>query len=208
MNTESSPGKRLEGSSFAFAASSCALLVARRALAQPVPHGKGTCGSRTDWQTRACAGQRARRAFSLIELAVVILVLGILSAVSVPRFADALRYHRISAAADRIVADLVRAQSAAYGSSTSKTVTFNVAASTYEVAGVSSLDRSSGSYVVDLKVSPYLSSLVTVWDQTGIQSITFNGYGLPDKGGTIVVGCSGAQKVISISASTGAAAVQ
>ena len=62
--------------------------------------------------------------------------------------------------------------------------------------------------MVDLKVSPYLSSLITVWDQTGTQSITFNGYGLPDKGGTIVVGCSGAQKVILVNSSTGSAAIQ
>jgi prepilin-type N-terminal cleavage/methylation domain-containing protein len=149
-----------------------------------------------------------RRAVSMIELVVVILIIGILSAASLPRFSSSLTQYRLTAAANRIVTDLARAQSAAYGSSASKTVTFNVGAGSYEITGVKSLEHSSGSYVVDLTADPYQSGLMSVWGQTGAQSITFNGYGLPDKGGTIVVVCGGASKAISVSATTGTAVLQ
>lgn len=151
---------------------------------------------------------RLRGAFSLIELTIVILVLGILSAVSVPRFTDSLRQYRVQAAADRIVADLARTQAAAYGSSASKTITFNVSAGSYQVTGVKSLDHSSSAYSVELTQDPYQCTLVSVWDQIGMQSLIFDGYGLPNKGGNIVVSCGGALKTIKVSSSTGTAVIQ
>lgn len=151
---------------------------------------------------------RSPSGFSFIELTIVILVIGILSAISIPRFADSLTQYRVSAAASRIVADVARAQGAAYGSSSSKTITFNVPANTYTVTGVKALDHPSGAYVVELARDPYQCRLVSVWGQTSTQTLTFNGYALPDKGGTIVVACGNAQKAIVVSTTTGTAVIQ
>lgn len=148
------------------------------------------------------------RGFSLIELVIVVLITAVMVAVAVPRWSESLQKFRAANAASRIVADLSLAQSAAYGSSTSKTVTFTVGSDQYVVAGVTPLNRSSGSYLVQLTEPPYQSTLVSVWGQTGTQTITFNGYGLPDKGGSIVVAAGGIQRIIVVDASSGKATVQ
>ena len=51
-----------------------------------------------------------RRAFSLVELVIVILVLGILAGAAAPRYASALRWKRLESSAYRIAADLRRAR--------------------------------------------------------------------------------------------------
>ncbi len=138
----------------------------------------------------------------------MLLILSILVAVAAPRWSQALKTFRVQNAAARIAADLARAQAAAYNSSAPKTVTFAVATSQYVVGGVTPLNRSSGTYQVQLNDAPYYSALVAVWGQTGTQTITFNGYGLPDKGGSIVVVSGAMQKLVVVDALTGRASVQ
>ena len=148
------------------------------------------------------------RGFSLPEIVIVVLIMGVLAAVATPRFVSSLAKQRVAQAANRVAADLARAQSAAYGTSASKTVTFTVGTSQYLMSGVTSLKSSSGSYVVVLSDDPYSCTLVSVWGQTGTQDITFNGYGLPNKGGNIVVAAGGFQKTIVVDATSGTAVVQ
>ena len=141
-------------------------------------------------------------------MSIVMLLTAILTAVAVPKWANALQNFRASSAASRIAADLALARSFAYSSSTSRTVTFAVASSSYTVDGVTPLNRASGTYVVSLNEDPYRCTLVSVWGQGGSQTITFDGYGKPNKGGTIIVAAGNAQKSIVVSAQTGAAVVQ
>ena len=157
---------------------------------------------------RLCAQRINRDGFTLLELAIVLLITAILTAVAVPKWAGALQSFRASTAASRIAADLALAQSAAYSSSASKTVNFSVADSQYTLVGVAPLKRSTGSYIVSLADHPYRCTLVSVWGQTGPQSITFDGYGKPNRGGTIIVAAGGNQKSIVINADSGVAVVQ
>jgi type II secretion system protein H len=152
--------------------------------------------------------RRGSRGFTLIELVIVLLIMGIMLAAAAPKWTQTLQTYRVSNAASRIVADLARAQSAAYNTSSSKTVTFTVGSHQYQVSGVASLNRSAGPYLVKLQEMPYQSQLVTVWGQTGTQTITFNGYGLPDKGGSIVVAAGSWQKTVVVDPATGTAVIQ
>ena len=151
---------------------------------------------------------RQRRGFSFLEIVIVVLITAIMVAIAMPRWSGSLQKFRVSNAAARIVADLSLAQSAAYCSSTSKTVTFTVGSSQYVVSGVAPLQRASGTYLVQLNNDLYQSTLSTVWGQTGTQTITFNGFGLPDKGGSIVVVSGNMQKTIVVDSSSGKATVQ
>src|SRR5204863_23675 len=58
----------------------------------------------------------SRRAFSLIEITLVLMVMGVLAALAVPRYASALARYRADAAARRIVADLDLARTTARSS--------------------------------------------------------------------------------------------
>jgi type II secretory pathway pseudopilin PulG len=171
-------------------------------LNRPAPCHRRTCS------VRARTIVNRRSAISLLEMVIVIALISIMSAVALPRWSASLQSQRVNQAASRIAADLGRAQDVAYNTGTSKTVTFNVALNQYDVAGVTPLNRHSGPYVVALNEDPYQCKLVSVWSQQGTQTITFNAYGLPDKGGDIIVTAGGLQKIINIDSGTGAVVVK
>ena len=151
---------------------------------------------------------RRPRGISLIEVVIVILMISILSAVALPRWSAAVQFQRVRHAADRLVTDLSRAREAAYNTSTAKVITFTVGSSQYLISGVKGLDQSSRPYIISLNDDPYRCTIVSVWGQRGTQTLTFNGYGLPDRGGTIIVSAGSLQKSIVIDAGTGTAVVQ
>lgn len=156
----------------------------------------------------------AVRGFSLIELVMVIAILATMSAIAVPRYANALTNYRVDSAARRIVADLAYAQSQARESSSSRTVSFDTASDSYRLNDVADIDRSSGAYVIDLRGEPYRATLVSaVFDDSSdvadlLDEVVFNGYGLPDSGGTIVVTVGTTSKTIVLDPDTGQAVVQ
>lgn len=146
-----------------------------------------------------------RPGFTLLELTVVLLLISILAVTAAPNWTASLQRLRVSNAANRIVADLASVQSAAYGSSESKTVTFAVKSNQYTVSGISPLKLGAAPYVVDLSVDPIQCTLVSVFGQTSNQTITFNGYGVPNRGGNIIVSSGDLQKTIVVDPTSGLA---
>ncbi|XAL98863.1 prepilin-type N-terminal cleavage/methylation domain-containing protein [Phycisphaeraceae bacterium D3-23] len=130
----------------------------------------------------------ARRGFSLIELALVVALIAVLGAIAAPRFASASARQRADAAANRLEADLKLAQTTARATSADYTIRFMTKASYECIAADGTLERT-----VSLRNEPYGVTLNYVLDQTG-NDLVFNGYGLPDGGGTITI--TGGDKTI------------
>ena len=74
-----------------------------------------------------------RHGLTMIELIVVVLLIGIITAVAAPRFADAVVRYRADAAAKRVAADLEFARRIAKTSGKSQTVTFSLIANGYSL---------------------------------------------------------------------------
>jgi Tfp pilus assembly protein FimT len=153
-----------------------------------------------------CRSQaQASRAFSVIELTIVILIMSIFAAASAPAFMDSLLFHRVEAASRRVKADIEYCRQLARLKSTTQTITFT-AAGTYTVSGAKSMGKSTGTYAVNLKQSPYsLDSAVANFSNTLV--LSFNGYGSPSSGGTVVLTAKTHQCTVTVDSVTGAATI-
>ena len=158
-----------------------------------------------DPRKRNCA-RAAALGFSLLEVVLVLLIIGIMASITVPRVAKVLAVQRVEAAAHRIAADLALAQRQARIASTAKKIGFDVAGDSYALSGVRHLSRAGATYTVKLTDEPYGVKLVSA-NFDGDTELTFDGYGVPDSGGSAVVACSAESYRITVAAQTGAVTV-
>jgi prepilin-type N-terminal cleavage/methylation domain-containing protein len=147
-----------------------------------------------------------RPAYTLVEIVVVLAIMAILWAIAAPRYAAAMSRYRAEAAARRIAADLAMARQQAIQTSSSVTVSFDQINNAYTIPGITSLDRKSSNYTVNLAADPYQVTLGTVPFLLG--QVTFNAYGSADQSGTITVqSASGFQWTITLEATFGKVSV-
>ena len=151
---------------------------------------------------------RRQPAFSLIELVLVLAIITVMSAMAVPRYTRAQQRYRADAAAQRLLADLAMARSRANTTSTSQAVIFTVATSQYQMPGVTDLKNQSSNYTVKLGDAPYQATLQSVDFGGGAVQVTFDGYGNPSSGGTLVIQAGEFVRTILLNANTGKAALQ
>lgn len=145
-----------------------------------------------------------RRAFTLVELAVVIAILAILSAIAIPRFASASARRALDASAQRIVADLRHARQHALATSAPVAVTFDADTDSYVVAAPSPLGNAT-SYRVDLSDPPLSCRISATTLASSI--VTFSAHGLPANSGDVTIQAGRFSRTISISAGVPAPAV-
>ncbi len=164
-----------------------------------------------------------RRAFSLVELTMVMLVMGILAAVAAPRYFESIARFRVEAAALRIAADLnhVRARAKMKGLSAPEWVVFYPNFELYQLVNDPDPNWKSYEYWVDLWKSAYPVDLVSVEFTntagfTSNSSVKFDLYGKACSGdflpaplvsGEIIVQSGNQQRTVTIDPVTGEARV-
>jgi prepilin-type N-terminal cleavage/methylation domain-containing protein len=149
------------------------------------------------------AAPTTRRAFSLMELVVVLAIVAITAAIAAPRYANAIARYRAETAARRVAADLAYARSLARQTSADQTVVFDPPTDVYTLAGVDDPDRPGQPYTVALADRPYHADL-TAASFGGVKSVTFDGFGTPSSGGTVTIRVGDYLYTLTVEADTGA----
>ena len=152
-------------------------------------------------------GRQRSAGFSLIELVLVLTIISVLSAIAVPRYAGALARYRADAAARRVVADLDYARQRARSSSSSVTAAFLPGQDLLLITGTISMDDPSASWRTDLSGSPYRAD-ITASVFGADNTVTFNGFGDPDTGGTVILTVGSETRSVVLDVNTGKAVVQ
>jgi type II secretory pathway pseudopilin PulG len=140
----------------------------------------------------------------MIELVIVVMVMSILAAVSAPAFIDSLLFHRVESAARRVKVDLELARQNARLTSAARSVSFT--SSGYTLSSLQHLDKPSAAYIVNLTASPYqLDSAAANFANS--QVVSFDAYGTPSSGGTVVLAAKNHQCIVTLNGSTGAVTI-
>lgn len=140
--------------------------------------------------------RRTNRAFSLVEIAMVVALMGTLAAIAAPRYATFLREQRLDSAERKIRADLALAQRRARYLGAAQTVSFVTATNHYSIVGMADPDRVGMTYAVKLADEPYRVTLVSA-NVGGDNDLVFDGHGAPDTAGNIVISLGGQTRTIS-----------
>ena len=175
-----------------------AIVTARPALARLRSYRTGGTGA---------TGATGRPAFTLFELLIVTLIISIVAAVAVPRYANSVGRYRAEAAARRVAADLNLARAKAKSASSTRNVTFNMAAGMYTLSGIKNLDHSTDPYTVNLAGAPYYVN-ITYADFGGVPQAQFDMYGTALWGGTVKVRTGDYERTVSLVKSDGSITVQ
>jgi prepilin-type N-terminal cleavage/methylation domain-containing protein len=146
-------------------------------------------------------------AFTLVEMVMCMVIMVMFTAIAAPRYATSIAHYRVDVAARRLAGDLNWARALARSSSTSQSVVFNSASSTYTLSNVNNPDNPSQIYSVNLLGDPYKATLTSV-SFNGATTLTFDGFGTPSASGTAVITCGSATKTITVNADDGAVSIQ
>lgn len=144
--------------------------------------------------------------FTLIELVIVTMIIGIMSAVAAPRFAESLAIYRVEAAARQLRSDLAESRLRAKATSAAQVIQFDDAVESYVLIGVPDLDHPSQDHTILLR-SRFQAAIASV-DCGGDAELSFDGYGMPDSSAQIVIQCGSHQRTVAVAAETGLASVQ
>jgi prepilin-type N-terminal cleavage/methylation domain-containing protein len=149
----------------------------------------------------------ARRGFTLAELVIVVLIIGILTAMATPKFAASLKRAQADAACLRVKADLNLARQTAISRSTTQSVQFIANSAVYTLPGIADLDNPAlAAYSVNLAEGEY-RAVVTAASFGAGATVQFDRYGQAIDGGSVTISAGGIMKTISVDATSGAVTI-
>ncbi|MEQ9406110.1 MAG: prepilin-type N-terminal cleavage/methylation domain-containing protein [Fuerstiella sp.] len=155
--------------------------------------------------------------FTIVEMLVVVLIIGVLASVAVPRLAEATHQQRVRAAALRIAAELNLARYTAKTRGRHQEVQFSVNRNRYDLPDMPHPDTPGAEYRVKLGEGMYPVTLVAADFSSGDgseASIRFDMYGRPSAGsqplvsGLVTVRSGSASAGVSIDPVSGKATIQ
>ncbi|TWT47571.1 hypothetical protein Pla111_11860 [Botrimarina hoheduenensis] len=142
----------------------------------------------------ACA---ARRAFTLIELVIVVMLLGMFAGVAAPRYTKALSGAQLETASKRLAADLRRARAVATQTASPCTIQFRPALKAYGSTDLPDPAQAGAPLDVRLTQDGFNLSM-SVTDFDGLNMVTFDWRGDPVNTGSVTLGHGGATRIISV----------
>lgn len=151
-----------------------------------------------------------RAGFTLVDLVMVLLIMGVITAIAVPRFGAGMSRYQVEGAARRVVADLEWARAEAMSQNESIEVQFEFQTHRYVLKGVESIKHDSVDNTVALSQEPYNAQIISAFGKTigdVTHSIFIDAYGQPDQTGTIEVKVGSDSRFIVLGAN-GKAAIQ
>lgn len=149
-------------------------------------------------------GTFRRGAFSLVEMVMVVAVISVVAAIAVPRFSGAIARRRLESASTRIVQDIALARQHARLISGDVKISFTKKQAMYSIDKLPDPNAPGSMYSVDLHDAPYhVTGWAAKFDVN--EDVTFDMYGTPNKGGSILIRIGGESKTINIDVDTGKA---
>ncbi|MBU1871798.1 MAG: prepilin-type N-terminal cleavage/methylation domain-containing protein [Candidatus Omnitrophica bacterium] len=158
-------------------------------------------------------GRSFKKAFTLIEMVMTILIIGILAAIAIPRF-ESFYSIKLDGATKKVVSDIRYIQQLALSRHTNCRIDFNPAANTYSAQ--EEVPQDSGNWVS--AIDPFTHAALSVdfnnhtqYQGIGIDSagfggssvLQFNWLGAPQSGGSLVLVYQGRSRTISVESNTG-----
>jgi type II secretory pathway pseudopilin PulG len=169
-------------------------------------------------ETRTTWGVPGRQGLSYLELVMVLSIMGIMTAVAVPRFAEQLAHHRLESAARQVAADIRFVQSWAYVGSQARRIDFRTPLNRYRIPDMPNPDQPTyvdgngqtqpAVYNVRLDEEPYHCELVSAQFGTDNSNLIFDGYGRPQNGGSIVLRLGKEIRTITVNGLNGEVTIQ
>lgn len=138
---------------------------------------------------RAGVAVGKRRGFTLVDLTLTLLILGIVTATAAPKLSATVLRYQVDAAARRVEADINYIQSHARYTSSACSITFTASPPSYTTTGVAHVNNSGQTYAVNLNTIGYSVALNP--SINGGASLTYTASGVPQAGSPLVALTSG-----------------
>ncbi len=137
----------------------------------------------------------------------VLIIIGMLASMALPRYGNSIVIHSADAAARRLAADLEWARTLARTRSAPQTVRIlGTADHAYELVGINDPDHPDQAYTVSLTEVGH-GAVIDSYDFDGDADLVFDMYGLPDSAGQVVLSVGDEQRTIQVEVGSGLVSV-
>lgn len=148
-----------------------------------------------------------RLGFTLIDLVIAVLIIGIIAAVSTPRFAASVSARRAEAGARLVASDLAYLRRQAISTSRDVTISFATPQATYSCSSVAAINQANSKF--ERKLRSWAPEVDLQVDFGGTAKLSFDMRGRPNIEGAplasskISVSCGDSSWQVSVDADTG-----